>query len=134
MATGIAWTAKWQYFNPSQHLAGLGCPAAKTTPSLCVPHLSYAVESRVCYDKVGSVMSKKACRVSCQVVRDVSSKPIIRLRAFAFRHNATEDSRGKVKRRREDCSSYLSWHDFLFVEDLRLGDEAVPRTIIVVPE
>jgi hypothetical protein len=47
LAAGTAWTAKRQYFNPSQYLAGLGCSAVKTTPSLCVHHPSYAVENRV---------------------------------------------------------------------------------------
>jgi hypothetical protein len=46
-ATGTAWATQWHYFNPSQHLAGLGCSAFKTIPSLCVPHPSYAVENRV---------------------------------------------------------------------------------------
>jgi hypothetical protein len=46
-----AWTAGWQYLNPSQ-LAGLGCLAVKTTPSLCVPHPSYAVENRAVMTKL----------------------------------------------------------------------------------
>jgi hypothetical protein len=40
-------TQNGSIFNPSQYLAGLGCQAVKTTPSLRIPHPSYAVENRV---------------------------------------------------------------------------------------
>jgi hypothetical protein len=36
---GTAWTAKWQYFNPSQYLPGLGCQdnteSARTSSVMC---------------------------------------------------------------------------------------------------
>jgi hypothetical protein len=36
---GTAWTAKWQYFNPSQHLLGLGCQdnteSVRTSSVMC---------------------------------------------------------------------------------------------------
>jgi hypothetical protein len=46
-------TANDKYFNPSQ-LVELDCPAAKTIPSLRVPHPSYAVEN-------GIVMTELVC-------------------------------------------------------------------------
>jgi hypothetical protein len=36
----------WLYFNPSQRLARLDCPAVKTTPRLCVPYPSCAIGNR----------------------------------------------------------------------------------------
>jgi hypothetical protein len=47
-----AWTAKWQYFNPSQRLAGLGYPAVMTIPRLCVRYPSYAIENRAVMTKL----------------------------------------------------------------------------------
>jgi hypothetical protein len=46
------WCMERHYFNPLQRLAGLGCPAVKITPSLCVPHPSHAVENRVVMTKL----------------------------------------------------------------------------------
>jgi hypothetical protein len=42
-ATRPAWTTKWQYFNPPQRLAGLGCLAVMTTLRLRVPYPRYVM-------------------------------------------------------------------------------------------
>ena len=43
---------EWQYFNPSQRLAGLGCQAVMTAPRPRVPYLSYATENRAVVTKL----------------------------------------------------------------------------------
>jgi hypothetical protein len=57
-ATGTAWTAKQQFFNPSQRLDGLSCLAVKTnTKSIRISSFIYC-RKWSCYNKVGGVMSK----------------------------------------------------------------------------
>jgi hypothetical protein len=49
---GIPQSARPARAVPSRHLAGLSCPAVKTTPSLCVPHPPFTAENRVVMTKL----------------------------------------------------------------------------------